>query len=372
MNRSVTEGRDVVWPGLAWERADRDRGALGVDRDLLARAVAGAAGRETVAARHMASYLGEILAEQAHPEVIGPLRDAAGASGLVVRSGHVVAEWGDPAAIEMSFSVTKSYLSLLAGLAFDRGMIRDLREPVGELVDDDAFTGERHRRITWEHLLYQTSEWGGTLWAKPYWADPQGGQSPDTPLSEPGQVWAYNDVRINLLALALTRLWRQPLPDVLRTEVMEPIGASTTWEWHGYDTSIVAIDRQEVPVVSGGAHWGGGLWASAYDHARVGYLYLRGGCWQDRQVLSKAWVETTTTPCVLNPDYGLLWWLNAQQHVFPDAPKTGFCARGNLGRQLIWIDPARDLVIASRWSDNVALLLAEASAAIPACYFDLK
>jgi hypothetical protein len=52
--------------------------------------------------------------------------------------------------------------------------------------------------------------------------------------------------------------------------------------------------------------------------------------------------------------------------VFPDAPISGFCARGNLGRQLVWVDPARDLVVVSRWSDDVGTLLREVSDAIPA------
>lgn len=177
----------------------------------------------------MASYLSEVLADQSHPEVIGLLRDASGASGLVVRSGLIVGAWGDPGAVEMSFSVTKSYLSLVAGVAFDRGLIGSLDEPVGARVHDEAFAGERHGRITWEHLLRQTSEWGGTLWGKPYWADPQGHQDHETLLRVPGSVWAYNDVRINLLALALTRVWGRSLADVLRDEVMTPIGASSTW-----------------------------------------------------------------------------------------------------------------------------------------------
>lgn len=63
-------------------------------------------------------------------------------------------------------------------------------------------------------------------------------------------------------------------------------------------------------MVSGGVHWGGGLWANAYDHARIGYLYLRRGRWRDQPVLSEEWVARTTTPSTLNPDYGMLWWLN--------------------------------------------------------------
>jgi CubicO group peptidase (beta-lactamase class C family) len=133
----------------------------------------------------------------------------------------------------------------------------------------------------------------------------------------------------------------------------------------------VATENKNIPVVSGGAHWGGGVFANAYDHAHIGALYLRRGRWGDQQLLSEAWVEATLQPCALNPDYGLLWWLNRRRKVFPTAPTTGFCARGNLGRQLLWVDPAHNLIIVSRWSDEVGLLLAEVTTALarnmPSC-----
>ena len=352
-----------MWPGREWETADP--ASVGIDAEALASAVAGAVARETDDPRDMARYLAAILAEQSHPEVRGPLRDAAGTSGVVVHRGVLVAQWGDPAAVEMSFSATKTYLSVVAGLAFDRGLIVDLDEPVGGLLDVEGFEGSADARVTWAHLLYQTSQWAGTLWGKPWWSDPQGEQRRDAKLRPPGTEFAYNDVRVNLLALALTRLWRRSLADVLRVELMDVIGASDSWQWHGYDNSTVEIDGRPVEVVSGGAHWGGGLWMSALDHARLGYVYLRRGRWQGRQVVSERWVEMSVTPAPTNPDYGMLWWLNARRRVFPEAPTTGFCARGNLGRQLVWVDPARDVVVVSRWSDWVAMLLAEVSNAIP-------
>ena len=311
-----------------------------------------------------AAYLQALLAGQAHGEVLGPVRDPAGTSGLVVHRGEEIARWGDPASVEMCFSVSKSYLAIVAGVAFDRGLIRDPHEPVAATVPDDAFTGARHGAITWDHLLRQTSDWSGTLWAKPWHADPQGSQAPDAELGAPGEAFAYNDVRINLLALALTRRFGRGLEDVLRDEVMDPIGASDSWEWHGYASSRLEIDGRDVEVVSGGAHWGGGLWMSALDHARVGRLLLQRGEWDGRRVLSEPWIDAMTSPAATNPDYGMLWWLNHRGKVWPSAPRSGFCARGNLGRQLLWIDPELDLVVVSRWSDHVDRLLAEVSAAV--------
>jgi CubicO group peptidase (beta-lactamase class C family) len=222
-----------------------------------------------------------------------------------------------------------------------------------------------NRDITWQHLLQQTSGWDGELWAKPSWADAQslrdGGVASRT---EPGSAWAYNDVRVNLLALALTLLWGRSLEDVLRTEPFALMGASTGWSWHGYKNAVAMVDGHEVHVVSGGAHWGGGLWASASDLARLGSLYLQHGRWDNRQLVSREWVEASWHPCAVNPDYGYLWWLNDRQQVFPSAPSTGRCARGNGGRHLLWTDPARELVIASHWGDDVEMLLREVSEAV--------
>ncbi|HEX2774735.1 MAG TPA: serine hydrolase, partial [Micromonosporaceae bacterium] len=319
--------------------------------------------RATTGIDDMAAYLGQQVGDQSHRDVTGPLRAGKGASGVIVHRGQAVASWGDPDEPEMCFSATKSVLSTVAGLAYDRGLLPNVHAPVVQSVDHPAFADPRSKTITWEHLLQQTSGWDGELWGKPSSADAQSHDG-DGPRGEPGSAFAYNDVRVNLLALALTVLWRRPLPDVLAMELMGPLGASDGWSWHGYSDSVVTIDGRNVPVVSGGAHWGGGFWASAGDLARLGELYLRRGRWDGRQLLSAEWIEASWRPGEVNPDYGYLWWLNDRQRIFPDAPVTGRCARGNGGRHLLWVDPARDLVIASHWGDDVGTLLREVSAAI--------
>ena len=79
------------------------------------------------------------------------------------------------------------------------------------------------------------------------------------------------------LALLATNLWRNPLPKILKENVMDPIGASNTWRWHGYKNSWIVLDGQNIQSVSGGGHWGGGMFINALDHARFGYLFLRNG-----------------------------------------------------------------------------------------------
>ena len=133
-------------------------------------------------------------------------------------------------------------------------------------------------------MLQLTSEWEGTLWEKPDWIDhyrdvignsvhsDQRGSKRNLQL--PGAYWEYNDVRVNRLSLALMHAFGQPLPEVLKDRIMDPIGASETWEWHGYDNSWLEINGKRMQSVSGGAHWGGGLWISSLDHSRVGQLML--------------------------------------------------------------------------------------------------
>jgi CubicO group peptidase (beta-lactamase class C family) len=105
--------------------------------------------------------------------------------------------------------------------------------------------------------------------------------------------------------------------------------------------------------VSGGGHWGGGLWISSRDHARFGYLHLRRGRWAERQLLSEGWVDTATGPAAANPIYGCLWWLNTGRARFPSAPESSYFALG-AGTNLLWIDPLHDLVVVVRWIDPTA------------------
>jgi CubicO group peptidase (beta-lactamase class C family) len=80
---------------------------------------------------------------------------------------------------------------------------------------------------------------------------------------------------------------------------------------------------------------------------------LRRGAWEGRRLLSEAWVAESLVPCALNPNYGLLWWLNAGGR-YPSATASSFFASG-AGGNIIWIDPANDLVAVMRWMDPAAV-----------------
>jgi len=222
----------------------------------------------------------------------------------------------------------------------------------------DLFATPHNRTITWNDMLRQTSDWEGTLWGKPEWADrPDSNASNWTnrPRHASGTVYEYNDVRVNVLALAATNVWRKPLPQVLKQTIMDPIGASNTWRWTGYRNAWIVLDGQVVQSVSGGGHWGGGMFINAYDMARFGLLTLHKGNWNGRQLISQQWVAQALTPTPVKTDYGYMnWFLNTDRKLLPSAPATAFMHLGN-GANCIYTDPEHDLVIVVRWIDTKAM-----------------
>ena len=304
--------------------------------------------------------------------ILGPTKPRGGAGGVVVRHGYLVASWGDPARTDMTFSATKSYLATLAGIARDRCLLGSLEEPVGVRIRDGGFDSTHNAQITWQQLLQQTSEWQGTLFDRPDTVDHNrsvqgrdtGGRKGEArELRPPGSFWEYNDVRVNRLALCLLRIWREPLPEVLRREVMDPIGCSPDWQWHGYENSWVTVGERRMQSVSGGAHWGGGLWISALDHARFGLLMLNGGAWRGQQLVSEAWLREATRPSAVHDGYGYLWWLNTEQRAYPGASPTAFAAQG-AGGNVVFIDPPRDLVVVTRWAADPSAVVGKVVAAL--------
>lgn len=353
-----------VPPAGAWERRSPEQ--VGLDPAAVRAAVAFAIASESTSSPDLAENHVGTFGREPHGEAVGPFRERGGAAGIIIRRGYIVEEWGEPDRVDVTFSVTKSFLSTVVGLAFDRGLIRDLADPVSgymapvltypehEIIE--PFDTEQNRGITWDHLLRQTSDFEGTLWGKPDWADRPRGDIEAwkvRPRNEPGTVYTYNDVRVNALALAALNVWRRPLPQVLAEHVMDPIGASRTWRWYGYTTSWVVLDGELVQSVSGGAHWGGGMFISARDMARFGLLTLRRGRWGEEQILSERWISLATTPTPVQQTYGFMnFFLNTGRRPLPSAPEQAFYHLG-AGNNMIYVDPVNDLVIVMRWISSL-------------------
>ena len=340
-------------PAHQWER--RAPAEAGLDPALLDAAVKFAMANETPRPKDQridqATTFG---AREPFDTPIGPMKERGPVSGLIIRNGYLVAQWGDPDRVDMTHSVTKTFLSTVASLAVQKGLIKDVTDRARGYMPPgvDLFDAPHNQTITWEHLLRQTSDWQGTMWGKPDWADrPEGepSQWPNRKLYEPGTRWKYNDARVNVLSLALLHVYRRALPDVLREEIMEPIGASSTWQWHGYDNAWVDINGQRLQSVSGGGHWGGGMFINAWDMARFGYLFLRNGRWGNRQLVSEQWIRQARTPTTSNDQYGYMnWYLNTGRKSVPATPESSVRFVGN-GPNNVYIDWDNDLIVVVRW-----------------------
>jgi CubicO group peptidase (beta-lactamase class C family) len=290
---------------------------------------------------------------------LGPLpKQRAATNGIILRHGYIVAEFGDTKANDPVYSVAKSFLSTVCSLAVERGLIKDVNDPVARYIHDGGYDSPHNARITWKNHLQQTSEWEGTLWGKNanfVGAEQFGaGERPPRAIQEPGSFYEYNDVRINRFSLALLRLFGKALPEVLKAGIMDPIGASEDWRWVPYSNSSLEIEGHQVGSVSGGTRWGGGLWINSEDLARFGLLILNHGRWEQRQLVSEKWLKYAVTPSEHGPDYGYLWWLNTKKQQWPNGPASSFAAIGN-GSNTIWIDPEHDIVFVWHWHQGQAM-----------------
>ncbi|ULQ57360.1 serine hydrolase [Flavihumibacter rivuli] len=375
--RSQAKALPYFPPYGQWE--SRKPAAMGFDAVALDSAVAFAIVSESKAPRDLrAAHYQSAFGREPFGFPVGPMKERGPATGLIIRKGYIVAQWGEPERVDLTFSVAKSFLSTVVGLAYDSGLIRDVHDRVGPYMapiipyepfrmagnksDElggtdiiDLFATEHNRKITWDHLLRQTSDWEGVLWDKPDWADrPEKDAASWTnrPRHEPGTVYKYNDTRVNVLALAALNIWRRPLPQVLKEKLMDPIGASPTWRWTGYENSWVVMDGQLLQSVSGGSHWGGGMFISAIDQARFGLLTLRNGNWKGKQLISPQWLKMARTPTLPEPTYGFMnFFLNTGNKLYPSVPEQTFAHIG-AGTNLVFVDPERELLVVARWIEN--------------------
>jgi len=348
----LTTGQSLYFPEKGeWER--RDPIDMGINAEILNNAVDFALSNEYSGDRDLRVAILKSFGYEPYMEIVGPTRKRGGPAGLILKDGYIIAEWGDLSRVDMTFSVTKSYLSTVVGLAVDDGLISSVSDRVNEYVWDGTFDGDHNSNITWEHLLNQSSDWSGQLFGMYDWADrPVRNEEIDQwkyrELHDPGTHYKYNDVRVNLLAYSALQVWRTPLPRVLKERIMDPVGASSTWRWFGYSSSWVNMDGTKVQSVSGGGHSGGGLFINTLDHARFGLLFMNYGKWKDNRLLSAEWIEKAIKPSPANPSYGYLWWLNSGSRSMEGVPASVFYAAG-FGGNYIVVDRDNKMVIVTRW-----------------------
>ena len=348
---TITVGQSYFPPRGEW--ASKPATEMGFDADSLMAAVEFAEANEYSGSKDLRIAILQGFRREPFHKILGPTKKRGGPAGMIIKDGYVTAQWGDIDRVDMTFSVTKSYLSTMAGLAVDAGLIRGVDDKAGEYVWDGTFDGEHNSKVTWHHLLTQSSDWSGELHGVKDWADrpPREGGIDDWKMREfrePGTHYEYNDVRVNVLAYALLHIWRNPLPQVLKKKIMDPIGASSTWRWYGYDHAWEVVDGVKMQSVTGGGHSGGGVFISAADHARFGYLFMNNGNWDGQQLLSEAWVKAVQESSEANASYGYMWWLNKGNRYMEGVPDHIFYGAG-FGGNYVVVDQVNNMVVVTRW-----------------------
>jgi CubicO group peptidase (beta-lactamase class C family) len=264
--------------------------------------------------------------------------DSTGTTAFIVLRGDAVVyesyfNGDDRSSVQTSFSVAKSFLSTLVGIAIEEGHIRGVDDPITRYVPELADRDLRFDRITIGHLLSMTSglryEEQGLPWSDDaqtyYGADLRNLALEDTEILEsPGRRWLYNNFNPLLVGMALERATRMPVAEYLERTLWMPLGAEYVASW-SLDSERGGFEKME-----------SGLNARAIDFARFGALYLHRGRWNDRRIVPPEWVAASTSPSDVAPHYGLWWWVE---------PNGAFSARGHHG-QFLYVDPARALVFA--------------------------
>ena len=345
--------QDSYYPDKIWEEKSPE--SLGVNSKKLNEAIQFAINNENSVENDLRIAIIKSFGNEPDFRIKGPTKKRGNPNGLIIKNGYIIGKWGDIKRVDMTFSVTKSYLSTTAAIAFDKQLI-SLDEKLVNYVWDGKFDDSHNSQITWHHLLNQSSQWSGNLFGTYDWADrpPRGltlEEIKKQSLLSPGKDYKYNDVRVNLLSYSLLNVFRVPLPKVLKKYIMDPIGASNTWRWYGYDESMQIIDGVEVQSVSGGGHFGGGMFISSEDHARFGLLFLRDGIWGDERLISSGWIKKMRLPSENNSSYGYMWWLNRGQRKWDGLPENIYYGSG-FGGNYVVIVPDHDLVIVSRWINS--------------------
>ena len=276
---------------------------------------------------------------------------------LIIKNNKVIYEdyfnGNTPTSKHISWSVAKSFLSALVGIAVRDGLIDDINDPITKYLPDFKDTGYDGIKI--KNILQMSS---GVLFNEDY-ADPNsdinkfgravaaGTSFRDfaktlTNHKEQGTYNHYVSIDSQMLGFLLVEVTGMPLREYLHEHIWEKIGME--------DSAYYLSDNKDVDMALGGLN------ATLRDYAKFGLLYLNNGRWDDEQVVPSAWVDASHNMDAphLQPGvndlsssawgYGYQWWV-------PGFPDTDYTASG-VYNQYIYIDPLSNVVIAKTSSNH--------------------
>jgi CubicO group peptidase (beta-lactamase class C family) len=279
----------------------------------------------------------------------GSLEDYLEASGttafLVIHDDELLYEryfdGYDETSVQTSFSMAKSFASVLVGIAIEEGHIKSVNEPITNYIPELLEKDKRFGSITIRHLLTMSSgikyEEGGILpWSeeaddtKTYYATDLRELALQCQIEgKPGEYFEYNNYNPLLVGLILERATGMPVARYLQERLWKLMGMEADGSW-SLDSRSSGFEKME-----------SGVNARARDFGRFGMLFAKEGNWESRQLVSRGWVEESTrADATTDPslNYQYFWWVDT-----PDG-KNHFSARGNYG-QYIYVAPEKDLVI---------------------------
>lgn len=287
---------------------------------------------------------------------------------VVVRHGtlvyeHYFADSGmhyNADAVHAINSITKSVVALLAGIAFDRGWLKSIDDPVLPYLPNDAdLRAQGKDRITLRDMLTMTS---GLAWPESAisYADPsnierQMGLAPDPyrfvltqPLvATPGTVWNYNSGGVEVLGDISAKVSHQPLDQFAQQVLLDPLGISHS-AWLRFPDGKISASS--------------GLWLQPRDLAKIGQLVLNDGMWHRQRIVSAQWIADMIAAQVPRPSswprgaygadsYGYLWWLG---RLAMAGRNVDWIAGIGWGGQRLYVVPSRDLVVAVTASNDTS------------------
>lgn len=278
------------------------------------------------------------------------LRDTWTTGLIVLQDGKVAHEnyfLGNTSESKViSWSVAKSFISALVGIAVAEGRIKDIRQPVDDYVP--ALKGSGYNGVSIKDVMQMSS---GIRFNEDYDAffsdiNRLGraialGSSLDAFVASlrrerpPGRFHHYVSMDTQVLGMVLHAATGETLASYLESRLWKPLGMESDAYW------LVDGNGMELAF--------GGLNAVLRDYARLGQLYLNEGAWQGKQIVPAAWVRASVTPDAphLVPGnaasnwvlgYGYQWWI-------PQQPDGDYLAIGVYG-QFVYVDPKRKVVIA--------------------------
>jgi CubicO group peptidase (beta-lactamase class C family) len=260
---------------------------------------------------------------------------------MIVQHGLVVAEWGDRARRSNLYSVRKSLLNALIGIAVDERRIA-LDATMAQLGIDDTnptLTDEERTATVADLLAARSGIYHLALYEDPGMV----ARRPPRGSHPPGTFWYYNNWDFNALGTIYERAVGMSIFDAFERRIATPIGMQDYQASDGHYVTGAASIHAAYPIRM-----------SARDLARFALLYLRDGRWNDRQVVPSEWVSVSTrahSDTGFGPGYGYLWWTGAETNVVTVPPGT-FFAHGNQGQSAVVI-PSLDLIVVHRIDSSV-------------------